>query len=131
MKDHLKFWGFMVLALVLIVTGMVCCQKTEKVDWKAEYEDLEMDYNNKAAKLEKEQENVRKLEAELADIKVKYYADELYINGSEDGSIRGINDKYRNLYLYATYAEEILIANGIEFRMVEGGLDYDSLRGEE
>lgn len=131
MKNHLKFWGAMVLMLALVVVGMVCCQKTEQVDWKAEYEDLEMDYNNSAAKLEKAEKKVRELEAELEDIKIKYYANRLFLYGSDDGEIKGLIDKYRNLYLYAIYAQDILIAQGIEFRMVEGGLDYDALRGEQ
>ena len=127
MKDHLKFWGFIILALALIVTGMVYCQKEEQVDWKAKYEDLEMDYHDKVVKLEKEQEKSKKLEAELQAVKISYYADELFINGTEDGSIKGIKDRYRSLYLYASYAEELLIANGIEFRMAEGGLDWKEL----
>jgi hypothetical protein len=38
--------------------------------------------------------------------------------------------KYLNVYSYAVIAEHILINNGFDFQMVDEGLDYEALRGE-
>lgn len=71
------------------------------------------------AKRKTAEHNLTGANQEIEQITIKYMADEIYIQNLEE--------RYTNLYLYAIYAQEILVAQGIEFRMVEGGLNYEEL----
>lgn len=121
-----KIWVTILLILLLGVVFAVSYRyyKTDQelIQVKSNLEDLEMDLHNESIKLETTKTDLKTVKKERDDFKTKYTADELYIQELEK--------RYFKLFSYAQIAEEILAANGIDFLMVEGGLDTESLTGE-
>jgi len=95
----------------------------EQVLLKARNNVLEHDLAAAEKNLKETEHKLTGANQEIEQITIRYMADELYITELER--------RYTNIYLYALTAQEILVAQGIEFRMVEGGLDYKALSGEE
>ena len=107
------------LLLLAILVSVAGCQKT---DYKNEYFKAELD-NGILKQKNKELENkVVNLTVENSYYQTEY---NYYKSKADEYKL-----KYDSLFLYALLAQDILEANGINFKMVEGGLDYDALRGE-
>ena len=121
-------WIMIAIGLILII-GIITAQSyrfyqtdQELIQVKSNYEDLEMEFHNESVKLEIKIKELNTVTKERDDIQILYAVDELYISELEK--------RYIKLFSYAQVAEAILTANGIDFLMVEGGLDTESLKGE-
>lgn len=81
--------------------------------------DLEIKLTSAEKELTETRHKLTGANQEIEQVTIKYLADELYITELES--------RYMKVYDYALMAQEILVAQGIEFRMVEGGLNYEKL----
>jgi len=119
-----------IMILLFCLLGIVCSMgyriyriDQELIQEKNRTETLEFQLGVKNKTLETAQTDLKTITKERDDLQISYEADEIFI--------KKIESRYTKLYSYAQVAEAILTANGIEFRIVEGGLDLESLRGED
>ena len=118
------------MILLFCLIGIVCSMgyriyriDQELIQEKNRTETLEFQLGVKNKTLETAQTDLKTITKERDDLQISYEADEIFI--------KKLESRYTKLYSYAQVAEAILTANGIEFRIVEGGLDLESLRGED
>ena len=84
-------------------------------------ESLKLQLGVKGIELKDTRDKLNAANKDIEFLTINYRADKLYIQELEG--------RYLKIYAYAQVAEAILIANEIDFRMIEGGLDLKELTG--